>query len=142
MAETRGGSERTRGLLLLGVVFLLGMVCGAALFYLGQRSMTPSRPAGPWRAGPHPGDLLDRLSRDLDLDPDQRRKIEAIIEEHHAHMRKLLEDGRSEIRDILRPDQQKIFDAIHHDGPGHHGWHEGPPPDDGPAPEARAPDRP
>jgi hypothetical protein len=132
MAETWGGPERTRGLVLLGTVFLLGMVCGASLFYLGQRSMMPPRPPGPW---------LDRLSRDLDLDPDQRKKIEEVLAEHRAQMRKLAEDGRSGIRDLLRPDQQKIFDAMPHDHPGHHGW-PGPPPDGENAPGPPPPVRP
>jgi hypothetical protein len=132
------------------------MVCGAALFYLGQRSMMPPRLAGPWRDGPHPGEGLDRLCRELDLDPDQRRKIEGVLAERRARMRKFVEDGRSEIRDTLRPDQQKIFDAMPHDGPGHHGWHAGPPPaapdeetprpgpppDGGTTPEPHVPDRP
>jgi hypothetical protein len=116
--------ERTRGLVLLGTLFVLGMVCGASLFYLGQRSMMPPRPPGPWG--------LDRLSRDLDLDPDQRKKIEDVLAEHRAGMRKLLDDGRSGIRDILRPDQQKIFDAMPHDRPGRHGWPDPPPPPDRP----------
>jgi Spy/CpxP family protein refolding chaperone len=157
MAETWAGSERTRGLFLLGVVFLLGMVCGAALFYLGQRSMMPPRLAGQWRDGPHPGAGLERLSRELDLDPDQRRKIEEILAERRSRMQKFVADGRSEIRDILRPEQQKIFDAMPHDRPGRHGWRPGPAPDDqlpgpppgpppdgepGPGPEPPAPERP
>jgi Spy/CpxP family protein refolding chaperone len=127
MDEQAASPARTRGLLLLGVVFVLGMVCGATLFYLGQRSMLPPLHAfGP--DGPHSGGL-DRLTRDLNLDPDQRKKIEAILEGRRSRMQQFLEQGRSEIRDILRPDQQKTFDALPHDHGGRHGWRPGPPPE-------------
>ena len=127
MDEPAASPTRTRGLLLLGVVFVLGMVCGATLFYLGQRSMLPPRAFGP--DGPHSGAGLDRLTRDLNLDPEQRKKIEAILEGRRARMQQFLEQGRSEIRDILRPDQQKTFDALPHDHGGRHGWRAGPPPE-------------
>ncbi len=141
MDDQATSPARTRGLLLLGVVFGLGMVCGATLFYLGQRSMLPRlRGFGP--GGPHPGAGLERLTRELNLDGEQKKKIEAILAGRRARMQQFLEQGRSEIRDVLRPDQQTIFDALPHDHAGRRGWRTGPPPEPppdgppGPPPEA------
>ena len=125
---------RTRGLLLLGVVFVLGMVCGATLFYLGQRSMLlPLRGFGP--GGRHSGAGLERLTRELNLNGEQQKKIEEILAGRRARMQQFLEQGQSEIRDVLRPDQQRIFDALPHDRAGRRGRRTGPPPEpppDGP----------
>jgi hypothetical protein len=142
MNDQAATPARTLGLLLLGVVFVLGMVCGATLFYLGQRSMLrPLRGFGP--GGPHSGAGLERLTRELNLDGEQKKKVEAILAGRRERMQQFLEQGRTEIRDVLRPDQQAIFDALPHDHPGRRGRRTGsppePPPDGPPGPPPEAP---
>jgi hypothetical protein len=129
MDEAGARPARSQGLLLLGVVFVLGLVCGAALFHLGQRWIFPRPWGGP---GDHrPGAALDRLTRDLNLDEEQRKKIEVILDGRHSRMQQFLDEGRAEIRAVLRPDQQALFDKLPHDH-GRHGWRGGPP--EGPPP--------
>jgi hypothetical protein len=128
MDEPLATPERSRGLLLLGVVFVLGLVCGGTLFYLGQRSLFPSRFGWAGPGGPHSGGGLDRLTRELSLDAEQRKKIETILDGRRGRMQQFLDEGRSEIRAVLRPDQQAIFDKMPRDHGGRHGWRSEPPP--------------
>jgi Spy/CpxP family protein refolding chaperone len=119
MDEATDPPDRSRGVLIAAVIFLLGLLSGAAGFYLGQRSFFAQRGwGGP--GGPHPGGGLERLTRELKLDADQRRKIEAILA-------------------VLTPEQQAVFDKMPHDHGGRHGWRSdlppAPPPPGGPPPE-------
>ncbi|UCF69351.1 MAG: periplasmic heavy metal sensor [Acidobacteriota bacterium] len=107
MGDPIHGPSRTKGLLFVGVVFFLGMICGAALFFLGQLSVGPPGPPGP--PPPHP---LERLTRELDLDPDQQREIRAMLDEQRVRLDTVLEDFRRSIRDVLRSDQRERFDNL------------------------------
>ena len=137
MDEPADSPDRSRGALLAAVIFLLGLLSGAAGFYLGQRSFFPPRFGWGGPGGPHPGGGLERLTRELKLDADQRRKIEAILEGRRGRMQQFLEEGRAEIRAVLTPEQQAIFDKMPHDHGGRHGWRpdslpDGPPPGEPP----------
>jgi Spy/CpxP family protein refolding chaperone len=142
MDEPTNPPDRSRGVLLVAVIFLLGLLSGAAGFYVGQRSLFPPRFG--W-GGTRPGGGLDHLTRELKLDAEQRGKIEAILEGRRARMQQFLEEGRSEIRAVLTPDQQAIFDKMPHDHGGRRGWRSEPPPGEappGPPPDAPPPGSP
>jgi Spy/CpxP family protein refolding chaperone len=134
--------DRSRGVLIAAVIFLLGLLSGAAGFYLGQRSFFPPRFGWGGPGGPHPGGGLERLTRELKLDADQRRKIETILDGRRGRMQQFLEEGRAEIRAVLTPEQQAIFDKMPHDHGGRHGWRSDAPPDGPPPPGGPPPDRP
>ncbi len=140
MDESASRPARTRGLLPLGLIVLLGMVCGATLLYLGQRSVLPGglRGLGPW--GHHGRMGLERLSKELKLDAEQSKQIEAVLREHRAQIHRLLEESRAQIRALLRPEQRKIFDTLRPERPGWRGDQPEfppPPPDLPPPPEGR-----
>lgn len=72
------------------------------------------------------GRMVERFSRALDLTPNQRREVEAILERKRARLRalrgetrpKLAEIRRStraEIRGILTPEQAERFDRLEED---------------------------
>jgi len=122
MLEPTQGAGRRSALLWLGVVFLLGMVSGASLFYLGRWSTGLRQPRHP--APPHP---IDRLARDLDLDADQERQVRAILEEHRARLEDLLEESREAIQAVLRPDQRERFDDLRPPREGRRPGHPPPP---------------
>ncbi|HSC28391.1 MAG TPA: hypothetical protein VLD67_14015 [Vicinamibacterales bacterium] len=110
-------------------VFCIGLASGVLI---GRRLL----PDGPGRGfvrgsgppggrgpggGPPPDALLQRLTRDLDLDSDQHAKLEAVLEASRDRVRGLQKDVRgrfdaeqqrlrSEIRELLTPDQQQRFD--------------------------------
>jgi hypothetical protein len=103
---------RTTGLILLAVVFLLGMVCGASLFYMGQRSV---RGVGHdrWRpTGGAPREAVGQLVRELDLRPEQVERIREIMGRSREEMHEVLESSRAEIRALLTADQRERFDRM------------------------------
>ena len=56
--------------------------------------------------------FLQQLDEKLNLSPDQREAIQKIITEGQNQMRKVIQDARLEIRDLLSPDQRKPFDEL------------------------------
>jgi hypothetical protein len=118
MADTGYEPARRTGTLLLLGVFLLGLVCGASLLFLGQRSVRELR------GGERPP--LDRpgqergpgpMLRELNLDEKQRERILEIMRQDRQKIHAILEETRLEIRAILDPEQQEIFDRMRPEGP-------------------------
>jgi Spy/CpxP family protein refolding chaperone len=99
--------------------FLLGVLVGAGLAFYGGRHMHRSFRDMENRHK----HMLDRFSRKLDLTPEQRQKVGAIMEESGKKMRSLWDESRpkaealrketaDKIRALLNPDQIKKFDAF------------------------------
>lgn len=135
MDDTAPTPSRGRGLLLIGTIFLLGMISGAALFYLGQRSVRPEPFGRAGHLGHGRGGPMRVLMKELDLDAEQEKKIRAILEGRREEVHRLLEASRAEIQALLTPEQRKRFDEIH---PGPRlrpgGPHRPPPGPDAPPP--------
>ena len=143
MAEAIVGPRRSGGLLAVSAVFLLGMACGAALFFAGARLLPGpprfSRP-GAEREGRMP---IDRMAEDLGLDSGQQEKVRAVLERSRTQVREILEQSRKEVRTLLRPDQQEKFDRMRPPRPPFPGERPGAgpggPPPGGPPPGPGAP---
>ena len=101
------------GVSLVLVVFLLGMASGASLFYFGQRSAGRRPPTGP----PPRDEGIERLDRELQLDPAQRERLLQIVDEHRVKLHEFMEATLSRMREVLRPEQQKRFDELHPSNP-------------------------
>ena len=56
--------------------------------------------------------FLQRLDEELHLAPDEREAIQKIISEGQNQMRKVIQDSRLEIRELLTPEQRKQFDEL------------------------------
>jgi Spy/CpxP family protein refolding chaperone len=107
-------ASRTTGTLVLLAAFLLGMISGAALFHAGQRSMRPDgfERRGPGFLGRGGREPVERLAREADLTPDQRRAVEAILRETREEMRAVGERSRERMRGVLTPAQMEKVDAL------------------------------
>jgi Spy/CpxP family protein refolding chaperone len=95
----------------------------------------PTPPPAP-RHHHRPGYVLEDLTRQLNLTPDQQKQVAAILKSDHeqmkavrgddsiaqedkrAKMKEIMGSTRTQIRALLTPDQQKAFDALPH---GEHG---------------------
>ena len=99
-----GSPSRGLAAVLMVAVFLAGAAAGAAGLALGQRAFGGE--------GGRRGRPLEHLSRELRLDPAQRREIGVILVRQRERMRPMFEETRQEIRAVLRPDQQARFDAL------------------------------
>ena len=56
--------------------------------------------------------FLQRLDEELRLTPDQHEAIQKIINEGQNQIRKVVQDSRLEIREVLTLEQQKQFDEL------------------------------
>ena len=56
--------------------------------------------------------FLQRLGDELQLTPEQHDAIQKSISEGQNQMRKVIQDSRLEIRALLTPEQQNLFDEL------------------------------
>jgi Spy/CpxP family protein refolding chaperone len=124
-------SRRTRSRLLALGLLVLAFVAGALGGVAADRLLAPGEPAGrrvagpPGRGGPgaaiFPRDLP--LARQLDLTPEQREQIEAILREERAKADSVLravrpvlqaryDSASAAIRAVLTPEQRDRFDRF------------------------------
>src|SRR5262245_16108147 len=111
-AERSGTPQWVASFALLGV-FALGIVSGAALWHLAQRS--GPHPPPPWRERPGPRRPLPpgaELERMLDLAPEQAANVRAILEESRERMHQEAEATRARILEVLTPEQREIFETL------------------------------
>ncbi|HWT46031.1 MAG TPA: hypothetical protein VN085_08690 [Vicinamibacterales bacterium] len=99
---------------------------GRGFFGLGRGAMRGPAPAGfppsEGRGGaPLPPDLVNRLTRDLQLDATQQVELRKILDDRRSRLEQVHREARDKfeqeqrelhqaIRGILRPDQQQAFD--------------------------------
>ena len=103
------------------LVFILGATSGSLVTYMVSQSRLESIISGDPRA--REDMLLKRLTRQLDLDSQQREQVTIVIHETHEDMRQirqrthpqieaLLTDSQLRISSLLRPEQQEKFRKI------------------------------
>jgi len=112
---------RVKGALFLLLAFLLGGATGAFGLGLYQaRTGWWRQPRDPARFQQH---LVSRLTRRLELRPEQRQQVEAILretgqefarlrEEIGPRVRAIREGNRERIRVVLDPGQQEKFETL------------------------------
>jgi hypothetical protein len=112
---------RLKGAVLLLLAFGLGVVGGAVGFGVYHTRFADWRPQG--GAARFQEAVLSRLTKDLDLRPDQRQKVEAALQETSQEFAKLRaevgpkfreirERAREQIRAALDAAQQGKFDKV------------------------------
>jgi hypothetical protein len=110
------------------VIFGAGVVTGGLLVRHSEAMRTPrspriplvNRPALPPSAGGVRLDFLRRASRELDLTPEQRERVDKIIKESQERARKVMapylreevQRTKNEFRDVLQPEQRVRFDEV------------------------------
>ena len=82
-------SFRPRAVFLIVIVFALGLIAGAATWFLAGKVFAHHLWGG--RGGPG-GPPLEHLTRELKLDPEQRRQVEAIFERHRARFHEIISE--------------------------------------------------
>ncbi len=115
------------------VIFAAGVVTGGMLSWKLQHAYLPYLPQRPRPAmdrrvqPPSPGgarlEFLRRAQRDLNLTPEQRERIDAILKESQERNRQLMEPvapqirlelqrTKEEFRQVLTPEQRARFDEL------------------------------
>src|SRR5438132_3200967 len=106
---------------LFTIVAAGAIACGG--FALAQGDDKAGGAGAGWHGhGPH-GNPLDRMTETLNLTPDQKAKVQPILDQakpqmaaiHQDAMQKskaVMDSTMSQIRPLLTPDQQKKLDAV------------------------------
>jgi Spy/CpxP family protein refolding chaperone len=113
------------------LIFGTGVVTGALVVRHSERAQGPLRPHNISQARPvgtfSPGglrlELLRRAQRDLDLNPEQRERIDKLLKESQERTRKIMEpvapDLRAELQrtkeefqQVLTPEQRTRFEEL------------------------------
>jgi len=120
-----GSRPRLLATVLLIVAVAVGLLGGIAL----ERGVLHPRGMATWGGHHHhrPGGLRWRferqLTKELDLSPEQRRRVDSLLEAHENHSRALMRGvapqlrevaGRAEagLREILTPEQFRRFEEL------------------------------
>ncbi|MBD3236203.1 MAG: periplasmic heavy metal sensor [Candidatus Eisenbacteria bacterium] len=109
------GRLRLQGMLLIGVVFVIGALAGVAFERARESRPRPPHPA------PHGDAMPPWLRNELRLTEEQAERVHEILEAHKAptdavlqeflpRLRVVADSIRAEVRAILTPEQQEIFD--------------------------------
>jgi hypothetical protein len=104
------------------VIFSAGAVTGRLSLKLESAKPRATQKTSPPREH---GDLVERMQRDLELTPDQRKRIEHILAESQDRVKKLCDSinpqvhdeyrkVRENIRAELTPPQQEKYDIFKH----------------------------
>lgn len=117
------GRARLLGIALLVATFATGMLAGAAFNRaLVAREPAPVQEPGWHCHGPH-GKKTSMILDRLDLSPDQRARVDAVMARRRAQadafweregprMRGIVDSTRAEIRAILTPAQRAEYDRL------------------------------
>jgi Spy/CpxP family protein refolding chaperone len=111
-----------KAFLLVLVVFVLGIGLGAVGAYLVGGRVSSAQPVAENHRDKR-ARILEQLTRDLSLTPDQRKQLEAILADVGAKFQALHQQmapqseqvrkqGREQIRAILTPEQRPKFEEF------------------------------
>ena len=123
MEASNSSKTRREAALLVLVVFLLGLLVGGVGNHLWGERVWGHQQAGPHQGPPSRQDIVNKLTAELQLTPDQQTQIGPIIDDTRAQIRaiyepadaqheKIRQQGRERIRAILTPEQQPKFDQF------------------------------
>lgn len=101
------------------VVFVLGVLLGGLGDHLWGKKVWGQTPA----PITHRDQIIDTLTHELDLTPEQVKQVTAAVDQKQAEIEKLYapldaqrdqirQQGREQIRAVLTPEQQAKFDAF------------------------------
>ncbi|HTS11899.1 MAG TPA: hypothetical protein VMH00_07270 [Candidatus Limnocylindrales bacterium] len=122
MENNSPARTRREAALLVFVVFLLGLLVGGVANHLwGERVW--GKQDGPRQGPPSREQVMNALTHELQLTPEQQKQLGPIIDETRVQVRALYEpldaqhekirqQGRERIRAILTPEQQPKFDQF------------------------------
>ena len=113
-------ASNRKAVLLVVLVFVLGIALGGVGTYMVTARVLAARSLTVVRT---PASTMAMFTRDLNLNPDQQKQIQAILSDTRAHYAALHDkldpeyeqarlQGRERIRQVLTPEQQPKFEDL------------------------------
>ena len=116
VAAERASWQNWRILAMLSLVFVCGALAGALTMRAGLHNILHRLAAA---RSDHSQLTYDRLSKELDLSPQQADQLKSILDDmfrYHQDLEAQIEDvratGKNRIRQILNPQQRQDFERI------------------------------
>ena len=102
------------------LIFGTGVVTGALVVRNSERVQAPlrprnisqTRPVGTFSPGGLRIEFLRRAQRDLDLNPEQRERIDKLLKESQERTRAELQRTKEEFQQVLTPEQRTRFEEL------------------------------
>jgi hypothetical protein len=107
-----GGRDRMGGLVTYGVLLTLGMA-GLALAQENAQQPSARQQLQHIRAPQSIDQELVRLTKDLELTPEQQQQVRPLLEEHHNRIQALFDKNPNASRQELGPQIHAISDETH-----------------------------
>ena len=109
---------KRKALFLVIGVFILGILVGGVATYVGER-----RFFGWWMGRGGTNEVVQQLTKELQLNADQQQKLESVLDETRARYdslyksiqpdrEKIRQEGRDQIRALLTPEQRSKFEEF------------------------------
>lgn len=109
-----------KAMMLVFVVFALGIALGGVGTYVVETRVLAARPQASLRT---PTTTMAMFTRDLNLDAEQQKQIQAIFNDQRAHYAELHDkfdpeyervrhEGRQRIRELLTPEQRPKLEEL------------------------------
>ncbi|MBP7763837.1 MAG: hypothetical protein K4445_08375 [Deltaproteobacteria bacterium] len=113
--------KKTKAIIGVVVIFVMGVVCGALGDQIGHKMMLRKYESG--ERNYYQDIVMKDLTKKLNLDTVQREKVDKIVKEmllgmlvvrrqYQPQYQQLIEKQRSEIRPLLRPDQLELYEKV------------------------------
>ncbi len=109
---TDTGISRWKIVVLFAMIFLIGALAGtvATKFYVKKRLIGVVRGGGARRTSR----IMRRLDRELDLTPQQRRKIKKILLQSQERLMRLRDSHIAQMREIFSETEREIGSCLNH----------------------------
>ena len=116
MSDARWMACQGRAIAVLLAIFVAGVASGAVGMHIYEATLVVASSENP---AVETEFAVDELTSDLDLSPEQTAQIQAVLDEHIMQeadllmrVRKVQQDGRARILQILSPDQRERFHLL------------------------------
>ena len=110
MSEPTPNSRRIQAGLVLTVVFLLGMVSGAAVLHIGAAFVHQHRGAHRTHSAE---DAINRIAKQLELTEEQMEEVHRILDASRDNVEHLYAGTHEQLLNVLTPEQRRKFEAMH-----------------------------
>ncbi len=105
---SRAWNQKTAGVVLLSLVFLVGAAAGAVFMDLRVHNRgIPSFDTAEGKIA-----YFEKMQKELDLTPEQSEQIQSVLNDFWQYYRTVLSDSKQRVEQLLNEEQRKKFEQL------------------------------